>query len=350
MRNPFDKIPIELFQEGAQKYPSVAKLFEKRIKRLVNRGLAFFDLPRIYQWMIIGGCIAQQKLSTLDKALEFLNGKNPTLDRKIREIAKLESDPEMFHLLTELLVIHRVLRSNVNNFEYEEQLQGSQTKFDINVDFEGQRIRIDVTHKEDIYPLEDTAEKIRINLCYINPSCGGDIQYAAPVQQNYHDGTVTISRDMTESELRQTIQNALNTMSSLKSESVKIPCPNPFFQITIDPNSTAWTGGSGGTRYSPDIDSYLRSIQKKAEKSRRIADASYKIIAVDFIPGSVFHDESYYREQLRQRLLRCELETSSSLDEIVTFSMRFENGKFENLKLLWKRETSSPPIFNRLSN
>jgi len=348
MRDPFDRIPLELFEEGSQKYPSIEMIFEKRIKRLVRRGLTFFELPRIYQWMIVGGNIAQQKLSTLDSALTFISGKNAKLDKKIREIARLESDPEMFRLLTELLVIHRILRSQIANFEYEEPVQGSLTKFDINVDFEGRRIRVDVTHKEDVYPLEATAERIRTNLRYADPNCGGDIQYAAPAKQNYGDGTVTLSRDMTEAEVKETIRNAVEVASSLKSGTATVPCFSPFFQIILNRESATWTGGSGGTWYSPNINGYLKSIQKKADKSKKIADRSYKIIAVDFVPGSDFNDGSYYRDELKRRLLQLNPATSSTIDEVVSFSMRFENDRFENLGLLWKRDPSSPSVFIQL--
>ena len=137
-------------------------------------------------------------------------------------------------------------------------------------------------------------------------------------------------------------------MSSVQSGSAKVISPNPFFEITINVDSKGWTGGSGGTWYFPDINGYLRSVQKKAQKSNKVADESYKIIAIDFIPGSDFHDESYYRQQLSQQLLQCGLAGSTTIDEVVTFSMRFENGEFESLNLLWKREPTSTPVFMQL--
>ncbi|MBI1805240.1 MAG: hypothetical protein HYR77_12355 [Ignavibacteria bacterium] len=292
--------------------------------------------------------MAQQKLRTLDNTLRLVSRKDTRLDRKIREIANLESDDEMFRLFTELLVVSRVLSSQPINFQYEEPIHGSRSKFDINLDFLGQRVRIDVTHKEDVYQLSDTAELITTNLRYANPNCGGDIQYAPPVKQNYPNGTVIYSKDMTESEVQETIENAFKLLPLLSSQSVTVPCPSPFFQITLNPKSTVWTGGTGGTWYSPNIDGYLRSIQKKAAKSIKVRDGSYTIIALDFVPGSDFHNESYYREQLVQQLLQIDLRTSSSIDEVVTFSMRFENGKFENLALLWARTLTSLPIFMQL--
>ena len=346
MRDPFGKIPIQLFQEGCKRYPALAKLFDKRIKRLVlTRDFTFFKLPCIYQWMIVGGYIAQQKLSILDNVLRFLSGIDVNLDKKIREMANWESNDYIFRLFTELLVIHSILKSNRTNFHYEESLQDSRKNFDINLYFQSLRLRIDVTCKEDKYPLEATAEKIKTNLRYASLNCGGKICYAAPSKQNYLDGSITNSQNMSEPEIIQTLKNVLNVMSNFPSENVIIPCPSPFFQIIINPNSLGWIlKASDGAWNYPNVNGYAKAIQKKADKSKGIIDGSYKIIAVNFVPGSDFHDEPCYHD-LQEKLLQYDL---STIDEVVTFSMRFENGKFENPKLLWKRKPNSESMFMKL--
>ena len=348
MRNPFAQIPIELFQQGRRQYPALGKFFDKRVRRLVSRGLVFFELPVIYQWMIVPTEVAQLKLESIDRALEFLSAIDKALDRKIREIANLMSDAQMFRFFTELLVIHRLLRSGGNNFVYEECLQGSRSKFDINLDFQGRRIRVDVTHKEDSYPLGNTADTIKANLQYADPQCGGRIDYAPPFQQNYEDGSVTVSHDLTPSQIRLTIENALTTMASLKSGSASVDCASPFIRITLNRDSTAWIGMTGGSWYAADVNSHLSSIRHKARKSQDLVDNSYKIIAVDLEPSSDFHDASPYRDQLKQRLIQCDLATISTIDEVISFSMRFENGEFESLEPLWTRDPAGQSIFTQL--
>jgi hypothetical protein len=357
MRNPFNKISADEFKEGFEIYPAIEKMFNWRFRRLINnRLITFYTLPRIFQWIIQRGMIAEQKLQTLDRALTFLIGKNRSLDKKIQEIARLQSDPEIFQALTEFLVIYKILCSKkISNFEYEEYLGFHLPKYDINLDYNGKRVRIDVTHKEDVYSLQNTVGTLFANLMYANPKIGGRIRYAAPAERSVLDGTVTYSKNMTEIEVRQTIENAISVMSSLTSGSAEVECPSPFFQITIDSESRVWTARSGlhhrppaiDLWNSPDINGYVKGIKKKAEKSSKIKDGAHKIIAVDYIPASDLHN-GYYRNQLLEQLTKDNLLGDSHLDEIFTFSMRFETGEFDDLSLLWQRNPSNPSIFPQI--
>lgn len=351
MRDPFANIAIEDLRDGLSRYPAIEKLFNYRCRKRVERGLSFYKLPLLYKWLLVPGDLGSQKLSTIDKCLANLIGQNTNLDRKIKRLDSSNSDDQVFRLLTEFLVICRLLSRRTSSFQYED-IPGS----DISFDFEGCRVRIQITHKEDVYPLADTARELSINLEYASAEFGGEIKVAPPVQQNYSDDSIVRSRNMTDDELRTTIHGALDVIRSKPSERIAIPRANPSFGITLDPRSRHWGISWSSTRgillsnpgQDPYIRSYFDSIQRKASKSLSIRDGSYMILALDFNPSSDFVDLGLFRDLLRQELLGYDLTQKSNFNEIVTFSMRFETGQFESLNTLWQRESASNSVFLRL--
>jgi hypothetical protein len=351
MRDPFANIAIDDLRDGLSRYPAIEKLFNRRCRKLVEKGLPFYELPLLYKWLLVPGDLGLQKLGTLDKCLTNLNGCNTSLDRKIRNLDSSNSDDQVFRLLTEFLVISNLVLKGIADFQYED-VPGS----DISFHFESLRVRIQITHKEDVYPLADTADKLSINLEYASPDSGGDIRVAPPVQQNHSNGSIVRSRNMTEDELRTTISNALGLMRSNPSEPTPIPCSNPSFSISLDPRSRHWGiswGRScgislGNPSNDPYIRSYVDSIKRKAGKSLEIRDGSYMILAVDFIPASLFGPNSRLRDLLRNQLLALNLACSSNFNEVTSFTMRFETGQFESLDTLWQRDATSRSVFLRL--
>jgi hypothetical protein len=343
MRDPFVNISVDDLKDGLSRYPAIQKLFNRRCRKLVEKGLSFYKLPLLYKWLLVPGDLGSQKLSTIDKCLANLVGLNTNLDRKIKDLDSTNSDDQVFRLLTEFLVICRLLSRGIVEFQYEDVPSS-----DIGFDFEGRLIRVQITHKEDVYPLADTAHELTINLEYASADFGGEIKVAPPIQQNYSDGSIVRSRNMTNEELRTTISNALSLMRSNPSRPTTIPCPNPSFSLTLKPGSRCWGVSWSESGGDLNIQGYFSSIQRKAFESRKITDGSYVILAADFNPASLFHPSSPLREALIQQLSAFDLANSSNFSEVITFSMRFETGQFESLSLLWKRDSPSSSLFLRL--
>jgi hypothetical protein len=70
------------------------------------------------------------------------------------------------------------------------------------------------------------------------------------------------------------------------------------------------------------------------------------------VPGSDFHDRTYYRNEL-EKLVREEINASGvpvhqQVDEIVTFSMRFETGRFDSVNVLWQKDENRASLFCEL--
>jgi hypothetical protein len=351
MRDPFANISIDDLRDKLDRYSAIQKLFNRRCRKLVEKGLSFYELPLLYKWLLVRGHLGLQMLSTRDKCLTNLNGRDTNLDRKIKNLGSTNSDDQVFRLLTEFLVISNLVSKGIADFQYED-VPGS----DIGFDFEGLPLRIQIMHKEDVYALAETADKLSINLEYASPDSGGDIRVAPPIQQNYSDGSIVHSHNMTEDEVQTTIRNALNLIRSNPPQRMTAPCPNPFFTIKLDPWSRhwgiSWSRSRGISLSDPSNDPYIRSyvdsMKRKAGKSLEIKDGSYMILAVDFTPVSLFGPNSRLRDLLRNQLLALDLARSSNFNEVVSFTMRFETGEIESLELLWKRDTTSASIFKKL--
>lgn len=351
MRDPFSNMSIQDFRDAFDRHPGIERLFNCRCRKLVERGLSFYKLPLLYKWLLVPGDLGLQMLSTIDKCLTNLNGRDTNLDRKIKNLDSTTSDDQVFRLLTEFLVISNLVSKGVADFQYED-VPGS----DISFDFEGLPVRIQITHKEDVYPLADTGRELSINLEYASSEWGGKITVAPPMRQNYGDGSIVYSRKMTEDEVQTTIRNALNLMRSNPSEPTTIPCPNPSFSLTLEPASRHWNFSVEHTRgillshpgKDPYIRSYFDAIQRKAGKSLKIKDGSYMILALDFEPVSLFGPNSCLRDLLYNELLAFDLGQSSNFNEVISFTMRFGTGQIESLDLLWKRDTTSTSMFKKL--
>ena len=335
MNDPFKSLSLPDLDAATSAYPAIERQFNFRCREWVSRGLSFYELPRLYQWLLIPSGLAPLKLAIIDRCLDDLYGRDTQLNKQIKRLDTFRSDNQVFNFLTEFLVISNLLSRGVCNFAYEEFLVDHAPRFDANFDFDGKRVRLDITHKEDVYPLEQTAGTLSINLEYASPDCGGHIDVAPPTRQNYHDGSIIHSVNFSDKELRTTIEMLLETMRSLPAKKVSVPCSNPSFKLTVDPNSQYWRRTWSRTDESTDIQGYLSSIRRKAHGSRLIRDSSYMILALDFNPDSHFHKGSPFRTQLGQELAAFDLSTSSNFSEVTTFSMRLETGQFENADSLW---------------
>lgn len=355
VRNPFEPLSINDFEKSLIKYSAVNKFFSYRMKRLIMRGkLTFFDLPRLYKWLIIGKDIAQKKLSAINTCLECLYSiEDSGLGARIRNLGKLESDKDIFNGITELIVISWFLRNEATDFVYEEFLGDKQPKLDINFSYEGKKIRVDVTHKEDEYKLADTAEILKANLLYAIPGCGGTITYAPPGGWATENKTGKCPEDMTENQLKETISNAIDLYKESKKRKLSVHCPSQYFFVELDTENNNWFIHSSGTWFSPDINGYLESMRKKVEKYEKINDNSYKVIAMDYIPGSDFHEDNYYRKKLIELAFSVtspsKIRGIEKINEIVTFSTRFETGNLEAFNVLWKLDKKLDSIFRRIA-
>lgn len=89
INDPLANISINRFIEGFKQYPELEKVFNIRLKRLISKGISFYELPRIYQWIIINKYLMPKKLNTINSCLNKLfNIDNNNLNKKINEFAK----------------------------------------------------------------------------------------------------------------------------------------------------------------------------------------------------------------------------------------------------------------------
>lgn len=347
MNDPFKPLSLPDLNAAMSAYPAIERQFNFRCRKRVSRGLSFYELPRLYQWLLVPGGLAPLKLAIIDKCLDDLYGRDSQLNKQIRRLDTFRSDDRVFDFLTEFLVISNLLSKGVSNFAYEEFVADHAARFDANFDFAGKRVRLDIAHKEDIYPLEQTSGTLSLNLEYASPDCGGRIEVAPPTQQNYDDDSIIHSVDFSDKELRTTIDTVLEIIRLHPAKQLSVPCSNPSFKLTVEPNSQYWRRTWSRTGESADVQGYLSSIRRKAHGSALIKDASYMILALDFNPDSHFHKGSPFRTQLCRELAAFDLSTSSNFNEVTTFSMRFETGEFENADPLWCRGGGSS-IFLKL--
>ena len=283
----------------------------------------------------------------------MLNDKN--LKNRVHEFSKLttsKEDQKIFNYVTEFLVISNVAGKGIKRFEYEEKLDEKACCFDINITYNHMRLRIDVTHKTDSYPLENTVEILKNNISFISNKIGGEIKYAYPGTIDYNFTDVN-KINMDYKQIKESVTVAYQKILNSNEKSFKIPLSNEYFEIYVDYDLNSFLGkpcyelwekaerngfidNPIGSSKESAVETYFNSLSKKAIKYKKIRNDSYKIIAFDINPSSYFHNGDR-RQELSKRIEEFYNRNKFNIDEIVTFSMRFENRILENLNLLWSK-------------
>lgn len=361
-RDPFSNISIEIIKERLSSYQGLDFLLSKRLFRLIksnNSEISFYLLPRIIQWIIIGGDIAQKKLRTIDNTIITLLNKEQNLNKKIMEFCQFKLDHDsIFNFLMEFMIIAKIINSKNSNFIYEEVIQKKLPRIDLNFSFKHKRIRLELTHKKDIYNIHETVEILKNNLRYSLPMWGGEIRYSAPILIDYETNVMTLAQNLNNDDIKSIVNDAINKCSTNDTGIVEINCRNDFFQIELKKNYGYYTSHTRLKRdkhYNepwpqPDINGYFQLIKKKLDKIKKINDDSYKIIGIDFEPSSDLNDVNPYQDELRIKIKNYINSENINIQEIVSFNMRFETGNFNNANILWLKNSNGNSLFYEIFN
>jgi hypothetical protein len=337
-------------------FPILRHGFEKRILRLIHKEkISFFKLPRIIQWFFVGSVFAESKLRLIEKILSQITGKNKNLDRKINEWLTFKMDDnQLFNTIVEFNLLSNILKcTNVNEIKYEPILPGTLKTPDILVCCNSNEYLVEVTHRDDKYPLSELLETLLVNMKFIFPEYGGIIGYKPPVLFDIENQKFIKTVVPTFMEVIKFVEDICNGNYNVKDGKIHFLFKD-IISIVIDKKSNVWlTKPIYDWRYTnvwyyPSTSTYIKSIQKKIERYSQINGHYKLIIYLDCNPSSDFIDDGCYREELKDQLSQSNILVNSTISAVVSGITRFDTGSIDGLSTLWSQNDAIVNDFKNL--
>jgi hypothetical protein len=362
-RDPFGPMDISMFADVESSYPHLYQIFKAGWVKEIQRGKSFVELPRIFQWLIVGRGVAKRKLNSVDQALGTIQKKIDNsvqigkLKKRIQNISRIKRDEQLFQAFSEIIVIANLLEmEEISDFVYEKERGPGIARIDVECRRNGEKYYVEIFHKEDWDQPMKWAELLRITFKYIAPNIGGEIEYKTPFPP-FEEKSEERLLKFPKQAFREIIERFKKVLvdfdrgtADQREFSYVLTKACLKFEIVVEKSASAWLlGGSETACRQPNIRQHCERIIDRILRFKGIQKNGYRIIAMDLNPGSHFHDPGYYRDKLIECVSGYLKDNRDLVDEIVSFSARFEDRSFDTLQTLWLAEHLKDSPFSKLT-